>query len=149
MAAYNRIDIGAVGERPNIEKKATTAITPGHLLLRVAGGVRTHNVAGGHAPALFAKQDIYSGKTIADAYAANDVVQVLAAQKGEEVWAWLAGGQNVAEGAALTSNGDGTLKAASVQLPAADLNGDEVVAYAEQALNLTDIAAARIVVRVR
>lgn len=93
------------------EMVANAAITPGMLVEEMSTGkVRAHATAGGNAIPMFALEDELQGKAIAEAYAAADPVQVWIAQRGEQVYAILADGENVAIGDPLESNGDGTLK---------------------------------------
>lgn len=95
-----------------VRKEGVTdeAVTPGHLLER--GGtndVQKHSTANGNTGKLFALENDLVGDDIADAYATGETVQFAACPTGTEVYAWLAYGENVAIGAALVSNGDGTL----------------------------------------
>jgi hypothetical protein len=95
-----------------IERIAYAAITPGMLceLYSTSGYCRKHATSGGNAVPIFALEDELQGKGITDAYAAGDKVQLWVAQRGEEVNALLADGENVAIGDFLVSNGDGYLK---------------------------------------
>lgn len=94
---------------------AGVAITPGHLLLRyVNSGVvsyKPHDAASAAAPAVVALNASMLNHGVDDAYAVGDLVEAQAGQKGDKFWMLLASGQNVAAGAMLESNGDGTLKA--------------------------------------
>jgi hypothetical protein len=89
------------------------AITPGMLLaLNSSGQVLAHNVAGGNLnPHMFAIENTVFGGGINDNYAASARIQVWIPQRGDEVQAILADGQNVAIGALLESNGAGLLQA--------------------------------------
>lgn len=89
---------------------ANAAITPGHLVeLLSTGKIRSHATAGGNAYKWFALEDVLQGKGIADAYEAEDQVQVWMTVPGEEVYTILANGQNIVKGDLLESAGDGTL----------------------------------------
>lgn len=89
---------------------ANAAITPGHLVeLMSTGKIRSHATAAGNAYKWFALEDVLQGKTISEAYAALDPVLVWMTAPGEEVYAVLANGQNIAKGDLLESAGDGTL----------------------------------------
>lgn len=95
-----------------IEKEAAAAITPGMLLeLTSADKVQAHSSAGQNVvPPMFALEDELQGNGIDDAYASGDPVQVWVAQRGEEVYAILADGENVSIGDPLESNGAGYLQ---------------------------------------
>jgi len=111
--AYNTILLK--GENPNIEELvANAAITPGMLVEEMSTGkVRAHATASGGAARTFALENELEGEGISDAYAANDRVRVWHALPGDQVYALLADGENVAIGAFLVSNGNGYLKAYS------------------------------------
>jgi len=90
---------------------AASAIVPGSLVeLIAAGTVQEHSVAGGNAYKWFALEDVLQGKGIADAYEATDPVMVWMTAPGEEVYAILANGQNIAKGDLLESAGGGELQ---------------------------------------
>lgn len=95
-----------------IAKATAVAITPGYLLQydSTAGQVEAHATAGGRAAKLFAIENALQGKEIGDDYDASGQVQYICARPGDEVYAWLKDGQNVASGIYLESNGDGTLR---------------------------------------
>jgi hypothetical protein len=140
------------------ELKATEAITPGHLSERVtATTVRKHATAGGDVDeVLVAVEDDLQGNDISDAYAADDRVQLNHFGSGDEVYMWLADGENVAFGDQLESNGDGTLRKAIAQTVAASADDDiltkRIVSTAMEAKDLSassNTAAGRIKVRIR
>ncbi|MBU0973850.1 MAG: hypothetical protein KKC20_24645 [Proteobacteria bacterium] len=95
------------------EYTATAAvITPGMLLeVTSTGAVKAHATAGGNVLPMFALEDELQGNGIADNYAASAKIQVWVPQRGEEVNAILAAGQNVSIGDFLESNGAGKLRA--------------------------------------
>ncbi len=93
------------------EKAANAAITPGMLIEPMTTDkVRAHATAEGNALPIFALEDELQGKEIDDAYAADDRVQCWIPQRGDEVNAILADGEDVAIGDWLASNGDGHLR---------------------------------------
>jgi hypothetical protein len=94
------------------EAVAGGAITPGHLLtLDAAGELIVHATAGGYAAPLFAVENDLEGKTIDDAYAADDFVQAEYMWQGFEVYALVpASAAAIVIGDLLESVGDGTLK---------------------------------------
>lgn len=94
------------------EAVAAAGITPGHLLtINNTGKLAVHGTAGGKVAPLFAVENDLVGKTIDDAYVANDYVQAEYLWSGCEVLGWLKAGENVALGGLLQSAGDGTLVA--------------------------------------
>jgi len=93
------------------EYAAAAAITPGMLIeLTSSGTVQAHSTAGGNAVQSFATEDSLQGKGVNDAYASADKVQCWHCTPGDEVYAILADGENVAIGDFLESNGAGYLK---------------------------------------
>jgi hypothetical protein len=106
-------------------------IYPGMFLhLNSSGAVVAHN---DDAPAnqlvMVAVEDALQGRDINDPYVTGDPVKVFIPQRGDEVYAILEDGANVAVGAFLESNGAGFLqavttgKAVAVALEAVDLSG--------------------------
>ena len=95
------------------EFEAHEGITPGMLLeLNSDNEVQKHATSGGNViPPIFALEDELQGKGIDDAYIAGDTVQCWIPQRGDEVLALLADGENVSIGEALESDGLGYLKA--------------------------------------
>lgn len=113
------------------EYLAGGTIYPGQfLLMSAADTVVAHN---DDAPAnqipMVAVEDALQGRDINDAYVTADPVKVFIPQRGDEVYAILADGENVAVGAFLESNGTGYLqavttgKAVAMALEALDLSG--------------------------
>ena len=148
METFNRVDLQAHHQLS--EFVAGEAVRPGDLLARKVvtvnavtypnGVVKADTDGGGGL--FFAMHDRLQGKTVADNYASGDMVQCFAPRKGALVWAWLADEQNIAVGTPLSNNASGGLRAAVI-------GTDAVVAYAEEALDLTGASGdARIVVRV-
>lgn len=110
-----RIDLKTRDNWVAEEAQAADANTkPGYLMQYDANGkVLRHAVSGGPHEHLIALGDHLQGKTIADAYAADDIVFLWFALPGDVALMVLKTGQNVAKSAYLASNGDGTLKAAA------------------------------------
>lgn len=95
---------------------AGVVITPGMLCQRyVPSGtinrVRPHATAGGGGPKLIAVEHSMANKSVNDDYQVNDLVELIACAGGTTAWAWVPSGANIAFGALLESNGDGTLRA--------------------------------------
>lgn len=97
------------------EAEALGAITPGYLIERAAGGVQAHSTAGGPANLHFANEYGMTGRTIDDAYAADDQVVFTTYSPGSGVYALVAAGAAaISEGDLLASAGDGTLATAGL-----------------------------------
>lgn|SRR3990167_1392552 len=94
---------------------ASEAITPGHLIERFNNnGVirfRKHASAAVATPRVVATEQSMGNLTIADAYAANDLVEASELAGGSSALMFIASGQNIAAGQKLESAGDGTLRA--------------------------------------
>lgn len=130
------------------EMKAAAAITPGFLVEESAAGVcRAHSTASGNAIPMFALEDELQGKTITDAYAENDQVQVWIPGRGDMVYGLLAQGQNVTQGAFLVSNGDGHLKSVTDSSSFGDDDPAKIIGVATESVNAS-ARAARIIVRI-
>ena len=128
------------------EALASAAIIPGMLVeFQSTGKVRPHNTANGEFVTAFATEDEFQGKTIADAYAIDTPVQIWIPQRGDNVYALLAPGQEVVIGDKLTSAGGGLLrKYASASADAGHIVGEAI----EAVDNSESSNAARIMVRV-
>lgn len=138
-----------------LEKVAVGAITPGMILeIDSAGEVQAHSTAGGNVMPYVALEDELQGNGISDDYAADDQVQVLVAQRGDEINAILTTSQTIAVGDLLESAGDGTLQK-HTPIDITDVYGTTpdkvycraVVGEATEAVTTTS-ATARIVVRI-
>lgn len=93
------------------EYDADAGITPGMLLEITATGVKVHADAGGVSEKLFAVEDALQGRTIDNAYVADDPVRCKNCVPGEEIFAFLSNGESVAVDAKLVSDGAGALQA--------------------------------------
>jgi len=114
--AYKTIAVISEG---SVQKEALASgtVTPGMLLEQTsaaAATVKAHAVAGGHAQSAFAVEDDLQGNDIDDNYATGARVLYKVFRPGDEVYALLANGENIAIGDKLSSNGDGYLKKATV-----------------------------------
>lgn len=93
------------------EIEASGTIRPGMLLeLDSDNKVKAHSAAGQNAVPMFALEDELQGNDIDDNYSSGDKVQVWFPQRGEQVYAILADGENIDEGDYLESNGEGYLQ---------------------------------------
>lgn len=107
------------------EGLAVAAIRPGMLInirdakptdgpLTVPGrakDVGPHNVAGGTANPMFAREMDLVGSNIDDLYEIGDTVLYQTARAGDRIYALVAAGQDIAAGAKLESAGNGYLRA--------------------------------------
>lgn len=157
MASLKQIVVR--GTPINKEGIATETITPGDLLDIVTGSAATggtyktpylkkHAISQGNATRMWALEQDYIGSVppttaIAKTYANGDTVRYGSFRPGDELMARLAASQNVAFGDYLSSNGDGTLKLATLGSPG---NAFYVVARSLEASNVGTVA--RIVVEV-
>lgn len=112
------------------EGVANAAITPGYLVEQMSTGkFRKHATAAVRASAMFAIEQDYVGKAIDTAYAANDQLRYLVAQRGDQVYALVAASAAaIVIGDFLESAGDGTLRKWVAPLTAASGTGDGTVA---------------------
>lgn len=92
---------------------SSEAITPGHLIERHGGKFRKHASAGAKTQPVFALDATEMNKGPDDAYASGDLIWGGAGVPGSTFWAWLASGENAADGDLLESNGDGQLAVGS------------------------------------
>ena len=83
---------------------------------------------------MFALEDELQGKGIDDPYADGDRVQCWVAVRGEEVYAILADGENVAIGDFLESNGSGELV---VHVPDSADSDDAITVYSNQIVGIS------------
>jgi hypothetical protein len=132
------------------EYVAAGAIIPGHLVkFNSNGKVEVHSDSNENAIPMFALEDELQGKTIDQAYAQGDPVQVWVAQRGEHVNAILAAGETIVAGDFLSSAGDGTLHKhiEDTDSGGVEVHGMQIVAQALEAVTTTS-AVARIKVRI-
>lgn len=134
------------------EAEATVAVRPG-MLVTWDGAItsvkpQTNGAPGGTLQATrkaFAIENDLIGRGIDDNYAIGDTVQYGVFQRGSEVQALLATGNNAAIGTALVSSGAGNLKVSTGTYGDDD---EEIVGYAMEALNNTSGSDARLRVEV-
>ena len=151
----NRIILDTHDQPFRMEGTASEAITPGHLLEFVASGgdtgqLKKHATAGGNvADVLFAVEQDFFGKGIADAYADADLVQYARCGKGNRILAWIvANGAAVVVGDKLESAGDGTLRKHTAQevdeagSATVTVNAESIVAVALEAKDNSAVATA-------
>lgn len=153
MAKANPETVLLKGDHFRKQREAAGTITPGQLLVLGTGDtVLRHATAHGWHNRWFAVENDIAGDDLDDNYASGEVVQIQAARPGDEIYAFLADGQNVAIGALLSSNGNGDLRA--ILADSSDVVIEPVaVAMALEALDLSgsplvDPASRRIKVEV-
>lgn len=130
------------------EDTAAATVKPGYLLEKTdEGKVKAHSTEGGWAERAFAVEDALQGDTTADSYSADDVVSYNLEQPGNVVQAWLKAGEDVSSGDALISAGDGTLIADGSE--SSETTVRQIIAYAEEALDLSDSGDADTLMAVR
>ena len=117
------------------EYDAAAAILPGELIeLNSSGTVQVHSTAGGNVLHMFALEDELQGNGIDDAYATGDKVQCWVPVRGEEVYAILADGNDVAIGDFLESNGAGELQ---LHTPDTADSDDAITVYTNQIVGIS------------
>ena len=128
-------------------------ISPGMLLaprgVAPAGGsdpYGVHNLAGQNAVPLFAIENSLEGEGIDDTYEADDRIQLVHARPGDEIQALLANAQTAVRGDFLESDGTGHLRVHTAASGALDYT-NAIVAYADEALDLSGAAGATIAQR--
>lgn len=138
--ANNTIILKGAGIRK--ERTANASITPGHLVeVMSTGKLRVHASAGGHAQKAFAVENDLIGAGITTAYAAAAQVQYEVMERGAEVYALIANGQNIALGDPLESAGNGELRKYAHDSAGLDTTNN-IVAYALAAVDMSDSSAA-------
>ena len=120
------------------EYNAVAAITPGHLIeLTSAGKVQKNSAAGLACAKMFALEDELQGNTIDTDYAIAAPVQCWNAVAGEEVFAWVANGEDIAIGDFLVSNGNGELKEMTADGSSAVVTEETPIALALEAVDMS------------
>ena len=146
MAAPKTIILRASTPVLRKEGVAAEAITPGHLVSGPDAALVKHAVAAGNARKAFAVE-YDPAKGIDDAYAIGDQVMYGVFKTGEEVYALVAAAAPaIADGDALQSAGDGTLRKAVASAATSEAQRDGIVAYAREAVDNSGGGAA---VRIR
>lgn len=113
------------------ERMANGTIKPGHLIkLDSSNKVVVHATAGGDGERNYALENALEGETIADAYASGDNVEYVIATRGDEIYGYLKGGENVAIGDQLSSGGNGSHRKVT--------GTDKALAVALEAVNASD-----------
>jgi len=147
----------------NVEEElvAVAGITPGMLIEETAAGeVQVHSTSGGNAIPMFALENELEGQGITDAYEADDPVQCWFPQRGDQVYAYLAGDETAVIGDFLESDGAGSLKVhvadvesfESAEAGSITVYPLQIVGQAMEAVDLSDSdnlsAIGRIIIRI-
>lgn len=113
MDKYNRIQLK--GSSRYDEGRAGVSFLPGKLIrLDSSNELRPHNVEGGRGQTMFAIEDALQGRTINDACDSGaDGVPYILPVPGDEVFAYIAAGEDLDVGDELVSDGLGNLIAVS------------------------------------
>ena len=120
------------------ERVAAAVIYPGMLIeMDDAGEVQAHSNAGQTAEKMFALENELEGKSIDDTYAVDSQVQCWFAGRGDQVYAILADGEDIAIGDFLESNGSGYLQEVVAESAGGTTYPDSVVAVALEAKDLS------------
>jgi hypothetical protein len=111
--------IHLAGDIVRVNDLATSvALTPGMAVARSGGAYGFHPAAAA-GPLTLALDAPEMNKGISDTYAATDLLWAGVFPAGSTGLAWLASGQNVADGAVLESAGAGKLRALAAGVPLA------------------------------
>ena len=114
---------------------AASAVIPGDLVeLTASGELQGHSTSDGTAQKLVALTNLCTAGTIDKQYSAGETARYGAAHSGQESYMWLATSQVATLLTPLSSNGDGSLKVATVS--DATLAGS-IVAYPLEAVTTT------------
>lgn len=146
MTTANVVYSGPADQKPQVEERIITSgatIKPGHLVLTSSDKWINHNLAGDGANFRIIDMDTLKQKLVTDTLTALDSAVAFVPVPGEYYNFVLADSQTVTKGLGLTSNGDGTLKIATVTGATVDI----VLCYADEAVT-TSGATARIRARV-
>lgn len=120
---------------------ASEALTPGELVeFGGSDDLQPHSVADANAEKMFVRNRTELGEEIGDDVPAGDSLTVIVPLRGAVVYAWLDAGENVAQGDALSSAGNGNLKAEAVTVDptsttAEAVEADAIVGYADEAVD--------------
>ena len=116
---------------------AASAIKPGHLIeITTADEVQEHSTAAANAAKLIALTNLANSSDIDTAYTVGESVRFACYGSGQEVVLRLAAAATaVTIGAALESDGNGTVRILTTDAATDDTQRDSVVAYALEAVD--------------
>lgn len=133
MTTANVVFSGPVNKNDPLIDEAQVAtgqtILPGHLVLKSSGEWINHDAAGDAGPFRIANLNIFEQKGVSDALTVGQDSEAFVPVPGEEYNVVVAASQTVVVDSPLTSNGDGTVKVATVT----GATPDVVLFYAQEA----------------
>lgn len=145
--AANRIQLDGDGYRVE-EAIAAAGLSPGHIVEKTsANEVQKHSEEGGYGQVMVAVEDALQGNTVDTAYSSAALVQYHIETPGTCFQGILKAGENVAIGVALISDGAGRLIAQTSR--SSDAATKQIMAWAEEALNLSAGGAVDTLIAVR
>ena len=134
----------------NNEYNAASAITPGELIeVNSSGKVQAHSSAGENVLPMFAFEGELQGRAIDDDYDADDPVQCWIPRTGDEVYAFLADGENASEGDFLESDGAGALQVHTPDGSSTTIYSNQIVGVALEDLDISGSSGTRQRIKVR
>jgi len=147
----NSIILKRLGAEVIEEITATAvAIKPGFLLeMASATTIQAHSSAAGNALPMFAIEDQFQGKAITADYAVSVKIQCWIPRRGDQVYAYLADGENASAGDFLESNGAGSLQVHAADASNVPVIGDAIIGVALEAVNLSGSANLTAIGRIR
>lgn len=111
MAASTPSVILLKGEPTRFEREAAGTITPGRMLVLGSGDtVLVHATAEGNSSNWWAVENDIAGDDLDHDYLSGEKVQIHAGRPGDEIFAFINSGENIAIGDFLESAADGSLK---------------------------------------
>lgn len=143
MGANRTVVVKQFGDINQQNKKASGAITPGHLveLFGTVGSIRVHATAGGNAFPMFALESELEGEEISHALTSGEQIEVWTPHRGDVVNALLKNGENISEGDFLESAGDGTLE--GIEEESAGIEHiNSIIGQAIEAVDMSDSSGA-------
>jgi hypothetical protein len=157
MATYNTVKLKSFSDSDVIvELVAASAISPGHIIeMNSNGKVKAHATEGGNvAPIMVALEDELQGNGLDDDYAADDQVQCWIPQRGDELLAILADGEDVNVGDLVESAGGGTVQKYTADTgdssaATATVYPNQIIGQVLAALNLSGSSASGGAVKIR
>ena len=125
------------------ERLANAEFLPGHFVeLMSTNKLRKHATAGGAITPAIAMEQSDAGGTIATAYTAGDTAYFAWLREGDEVYARLANGENVAIGDKGESAGDGTLRKVVADTSAGTIKPGAIICTFLEAVDMSDSSGA-------
>jgi len=142
---------------PGFVLERTRTIYPGFVLERTSAGlVKAHATQDGDVvPILVAIENSLQGEDIDTSYSDADMVQFVAPRSGDEMYLYLADGENVTAGDLISSNGDGYVKKYTAPVESSGYTGTSyiqaIIGRALETVNTSTstVGASRVKVEIR